>query len=137
MIFEKFVALAKKFALARKANDQKPMTNDCNFVGDLTAGVPPVPIPNTEVKPRRADCTARESVWESRSLPALIKASLRNQIGLFLFCAFVISTRERSEAGGMEESAVYFLPRSMAAITRGLRRACSTAITASGFSSGA
>src|SRR5215475_10529986 len=39
-------------------------------VGDLTAGVPPVPIPNTEVKPRWADCTARESVWESRSLPA-------------------------------------------------------------------
>ena len=39
------------------------------FVGDLTAGDPPVPIPNTEVKPRRADCTARESVWESRSLP--------------------------------------------------------------------
>src|SRR5580693_10274726 len=42
-------------------------------VGDLTAGAPPVPIPNTEVKPRRADCTARESVWESRSLPALNK----------------------------------------------------------------
>ena len=70
MIFEKFVALAKGFALARKANDQKPMTNDCNFVGDLTAGVPPVPIPNTEVKPRRADGTARESVWEIRSSPA-------------------------------------------------------------------
>ena len=35
-------------------------------VGDLTAGVPPVPIPNTEVKPRWADGTARESVWESR-----------------------------------------------------------------------
>jgi hypothetical protein len=43
------------------------------LVGDLTAGAPPVPIPNTEVKPRRADCTARESVWESRSLPALNK----------------------------------------------------------------
>jgi hypothetical protein len=28
-------------------------------VGDLTAGDPPVPIPNTEVKPRRADGTAR------------------------------------------------------------------------------
>src|SRR2546428_1795077 len=53
------------------------------FVGDLTAGDPPVPIPNTEVKPRRADCTARESVWESRSLPALIKATLRKQRGLF------------------------------------------------------
>ena len=39
-------------------------------VGDLTAGDPPVPIPNTEVKPRRADGTARESVWERRSLPA-------------------------------------------------------------------
>jgi len=26
-----------------------------------------------QVKPRRADCTARESVWESRSLPALNK----------------------------------------------------------------
>jgi hypothetical protein len=36
------------------------------LVGDLTAGVPPVPIPNTEVKPRWADGTARESVWESR-----------------------------------------------------------------------
>ena len=40
--------------------------------------------PNTEVKPRRADCTARESVWESRSLPALIKATFRNECGLFL-----------------------------------------------------
>src|SRR5581483_343988 len=57
------------------------------FVGDLTAGDPPVPIPNTEVKPRRADGTARESVWERRSLPALIKARLRNQSGLFLFAA--------------------------------------------------
>ncbi len=35
-------------------------------VGNHTAGDPPVPIPNTEVKPRWADCTARESVWESR-----------------------------------------------------------------------
>jgi hypothetical protein len=26
-----------------------------------------------QVKPRRADCTARESVWECRSLPALNK----------------------------------------------------------------
>jgi hypothetical protein len=43
-----------------------------------------------QVKPRRADCTARESVWESRSLPALIKASLRNQIGLFLFGNYLL-----------------------------------------------
>jgi len=32
-------------------------------------------------------------------LPALIKASLRNQIGLFLFYSIVIPTRERSETG--------------------------------------
>src|SRR6266704_4639264 len=38
-----------------------------------------------QVKPRRADCTARESVWESRSLPALVKAVERNLDGLFLF----------------------------------------------------
>ena len=47
------------------------------LVGDFTAGDPPVPIPNTEVKPRRADCTARESVWESRSLPALNKGHVQ------------------------------------------------------------
>ena len=36
------------------------------FAGEFTARVPPVPIPNTEVKPRWADGTARESVWEIR-----------------------------------------------------------------------
>ena len=33
----------------------------------LTGGVTPVPIPNTEVKPSRADGTAWATVWESRS----------------------------------------------------------------------
>ena len=36
------------------------------FAGDHTARVPPVPIPNTEVKPRWADGTARATVWEIR-----------------------------------------------------------------------
>ena len=36
------------------------------FAGEFTARVTPVPIPNTEVKPRWADGTARESVWEIR-----------------------------------------------------------------------
>ena len=36
------------------------------FAGDFTARVTPVPIPNTEVKPRWADGTARVSVWEIR-----------------------------------------------------------------------
>src|SRR5450432_3789097 len=37
--------------------------------GDHTARVTPVPIPNTEVKPRRADDTARATMWERRSSP--------------------------------------------------------------------
>ena len=40
--------------------------------GDLTERVTPVPIPNTEVKPLRADGTARATLWETRSLPGLI-----------------------------------------------------------------
>ena len=36
------------------------------FPGGYTGEVTPVPIPNTEVKPRWADGTARVSVWEIR-----------------------------------------------------------------------
>ena len=39
------------------------------FLGGYAEGVTPVPIPNTEVKPLRADGTARAAVWESRSPP--------------------------------------------------------------------
>src|ERR1700722_20309340 len=72
--------------MSTKSCTSKAKLTAATDVGDLTAGVPPVPIPNTEVKPRRADCTARESVWESRSLPALIKAIFRDECGLFLLC---------------------------------------------------
>src|ERR1700690_3485780 len=44
---------------------------ELKFPGDHTARVTPVPIPNTEVKPRRADDTARATVWERRSSPGL------------------------------------------------------------------
>ncbi len=37
--------------------------------GGYVGGATPVPIPNTEVKPSRADGTAQATVWESRSLP--------------------------------------------------------------------
>ena len=58
------------------------------FPGGHTAGVTPVPIPNTEVKPRRADDTARVTVWERRSLPGLIpKGRIRKrESGPFCFC---------------------------------------------------
>jgi hypothetical protein len=39
-------------------------------LGDYSGGVPPLPIPNREVKPASADGTA---LWESRSSPTLIK----------------------------------------------------------------
>ena len=37
--------------------------------GGVAGGATPVPIPNTEVKPSRADGTALVTAWESRSLP--------------------------------------------------------------------
>ena len=43
--------------------------------GDYNGGATPVPIPNTEVKPVRADGTAWAAVWESRSLPGLLSNS--------------------------------------------------------------
>src|SRR5215468_2512464 len=43
------------------------------YAGGHRIRVTPVPIPNTEVKPDTADGTARETVWESRSLPAVIQ----------------------------------------------------------------
>ena len=39
--------------------------------GGYSVGVTPVLIPNTEVKSYRADDTALETMWESRSLPKL------------------------------------------------------------------
>ena len=41
------------------------------FLGDHSEGDPPVPIPNTEVKPFSPDGTARASVWERRKLPGI------------------------------------------------------------------
>jgi len=40
------------------------------FAGEYTARATPVPIPNTEVKSRWADGTARVTVWEIRWSPA-------------------------------------------------------------------
>ena len=54
------------------------------ILGDLSEGVPPVPIPNTEVKPLSPDCTARASVWESRKLPGISQRPSR-KAGAFVF----------------------------------------------------
>ena len=43
--------------------------------GDYSLRVPPVPIPNTEVKPQHADGTWLETARESRSSPDSIQRS--------------------------------------------------------------
>src|SRR5688572_17539089 len=48
--------------------------------GGHTGGATPDPIPNSEVKPSRADGTAGGTLWESRSSPGNISAG-RNPKG--------------------------------------------------------
>ena len=54
--------------------------------GGITGGATPVPIPNTEVKPSKADDTAAVRQWESRTLPGYKKSLLEQSSGLFYFC---------------------------------------------------
>lgn len=57
-----------------------------SFSGDDVGGAIPDPIPNSEVKPSRADGTARARAWESRSLPGLfLKAPKLSCFGAFSF----------------------------------------------------
>jgi hypothetical protein len=53
------------------------------FFGGYCLGVTPLPIPNREVKPQRADGTACAGVWESRSLPNLINPGYLFNRGFF------------------------------------------------------
>ena len=59
--------------------------------GGYSVGVTPVLIPNTEVKSYRANDTALETVWESRSLPKLFEKPLQIE-GAFSYAFFVKST---------------------------------------------
>ena len=53
---------------------------DIQFPGDDGEEVPPVPIPNTEVKLFSADGTWDASPWESRSSPGFFEKPLRSSI---------------------------------------------------------
>ena len=54
--------------------------------GVYIAGVTPLPIPNREVKPRRADGTIRVTVWESRSMPDIFfNAPCQKARGILIF----------------------------------------------------
>ena len=54
--------------------------------GDYGERDPPVPIPNTEVKPFSADGTWLETTWESKTLPDSMEKGLTpNGWAFFLF----------------------------------------------------
>ena len=55
------------------------------ILGDHSEGDPPVPIPNTAVKPLSPDGTARASVWESRKLPGYVKSPSRKAGAFVVF----------------------------------------------------
>ena len=68
-------------------------TPGTKFAGGHRSRVTPVPIPNTEVKPATADGTVWETVWESRSLPALILGARCEQSrrALRLYAGYALS----------------------------------------------
>ena len=53
--------------------------------GDYGERDPPVPMPNTEVKPFSADGTWLETTWESRTLPDSMKEKDSPLTGWVLF----------------------------------------------------
>ena len=55
-----------------ECNSRKSDSNKFTISGGNDEGVPPVPIPNTAVKPFSADGTWLETARESRSLPESI-----------------------------------------------------------------
>jgi hypothetical protein len=70
LIIKFFVCLEDFKRSLLGANLKRDLLDICyKFAGGNGAGVTPVPIPNTVVKPCNADGTARVTWWESRTLP--------------------------------------------------------------------
>ena len=78
-----------------KREAEKRNSKSHRISGDYSLRDPPVPIPNTEVKPQHADGTWLETARESRSSPDSNKASSM-KVPLFfalkLPCAAYINT---------------------------------------------
>ena len=62
-----------QFSISSKKMNRKK--RDINLRDD-SSGVPPVPIPNTEVKPTYAESTCLETDWEDRELRSFFLALL-------------------------------------------------------------
>src|SRR5437899_10016267 len=81
------------------------------FAGGHRIRVTPVPIPNTEVKPDTADGTAWETVWESRSLPALfLEGPTSQHVGPFSLDTRPRRRRPPRSHGNLLEDPLRLLP---------------------------
>ena len=70
----------------RKRSDARKIVFSVTVPGGHTGGAPPVPIPNTEVKPSKADATAAARQWESRTLPGYNEGPLVERSAGLFFC---------------------------------------------------
>src|SRR3569833_1217675 len=66
--------------------------------GGLTGGVTPDPISNSEVKTSRADGTAGEALWESRSPPEIFQPRILTDPGLIRFGLICAGARVAARA---------------------------------------
>ena len=73
-----------------------------NHSGDYGRKVPPVPIPNTEVKLSYAESTCRDTGWEDRASPLFIKRAFEIFSMALFFFIFLPPTRL---------TRLFFLPR--------------------------
>ena len=67
---------------------------ESDIPGGDTGGATPLPIPNRDVKPSRADGTVLVTAWESRSLPG------------FFFWSFCDASRFRSAVNRRREELI-------------------------------
>ena len=75
---------------------QSSLSDSSEVLGGLAGGVTPVPIPNTEVKPSKADDTAAVRQWDSRTLPGYKKSLLEQSGRLFYFMLLSLSSAASS-----------------------------------------
>ena len=81
--FEDAELSGESVANESKRSDQPPAQH--NISGDNSLRVPPVPIPNTEVKPQHADGTWLATARESRSSPdSILFADILSNVRVFL-----------------------------------------------------
>ncbi len=83
--------------LGRDIPNRVTATTRDTFSGDYAAGETPLPIPNRADKPRRADGTIRETVWESRSLPGVIE----NPISIWFGMGFLFHTKASARVSSL------------------------------------